>query len=155
MNRETYWIQREPRNEAYDELIDFCASHSRRCSFALQNPKRFSKNCARFLDELTDHLIEVLDQSEWPGTRLTSSTAPVYWFTGTPELAVEIKARVRALYAWISPDLPEDLAFYWPDGSILLGTCSHEKFAFLNLTAEEMEQFKQGVTHVHMERKSG
>jgi hypothetical protein len=41
------------------------------------------------------------------------------------------------------PDLPEDLAFYWRDGSPLLGTSSHERFAFISLAVNELAEFRQ------------
>jgi hypothetical protein len=82
---------------------------------------------------------------EWPGTKLMGHTARVYWYRVTPELIAALKGKVRSLYEWVFPDLPEDLAFYWPDGSGLLGTCSHERFAFVNLAEKEIDEFKQEV----------
>jgi hypothetical protein len=70
-------------------------------------------------------------------------TARVYWYRVTPELIAALKGKVRSLYEWAVPDLPEDLAFYWPDRSPLLGTSSHERFAFVNLAEKEIGEFKQ------------
>jgi len=94
------------------------------------------------LDSLKEHLVEVANQMEWPGTRLTLSPAAVYWYRVTPELIAALKTKVRSLYEWAVPDLPEDLAFYRPDGRALLGTSSHERFAFINLTEKELDEFK-------------
>jgi hypothetical protein len=105
------------------------------------------------LDCLKPHLLEVIDRKAWPGTVLTHSAAPVYWYRVTPELANQLKATVRSIYAWAIPDLPEDLAFYWPDGSTLLGTSSHEQFAFLNLSDEEVDEFRHEVPDVHLEER--
>ena len=90
---------------------------------------------------------------EWPGTRLMGHTAPVYSYRVTPELTAALKGKVRSLYAWLPPDLPEDLAFYWPDGSPLLGTSSHERFAFVNLGEQEIDEFKQEVPGLSLSKK--
>ncbi len=90
---------------------------------------------------------------EWPGTRLMGHTAPVYWYRVTPELIAALKGNVRSLYEWATPDLPEDLAFYWPDGSPLLGSCSHERFAFVNLGEQEIDEFKQEVPGLPLNKK--
>src|SRR6266436_3057547 len=147
MARSKYWIWREPAENDYAQLIEFCAKRCAKCTFVLRGrgSLQFGKNCQQFLASQKVHLLEVADQTEWPGTRLMGHTARVYWYHVTSELIASLKAKVRSLYEWAVPDLPEDLAFYWPDGSALLGTCSHERFAFVNLAEKEVDEFKQEV----------
>jgi hypothetical protein len=89
---------------------------------------------------------------EWPGTKLVGHSARVHWYRVTPELIATLKGKVRSLYEWVLPDLPEDLAFYWPDGSPLLGTSSHERFAFVNLSEEEFDEFNQEVPDLRLNK---
>jgi hypothetical protein len=152
MSKHTYWIYRQPLGIAYQQLIDFCVKRCPWCTFALQNPQQFEKSCYQYLDSLKENLIEVVDQMEWPGTRLTRSAARVHWYRVTPELAVELKARVSGIYAWELPNLPEDLAFYWPDGGALLGTSSHERFAFTNLSNAEAGDFAREVPALRLNK---
>ena len=145
MARSKYWIWHEPTGRDYTQLIEFSAKRSAKCTFVLQRPDQFGESCRQFLDTLKEHLREIVNQTEWPGTNLMGSAAPVHWYRLTPELIAVLQANVSSLYDWAVPDLPEDLAFYWPDGSPLLGTSSHERFAFVNLAKKEMDEFKQEV----------
>ncbi len=152
MARDKVWISREPTGRGYSLLIEFCAKRCPKCTFALQRPLQFGQNCHEFLDSLKEHLIEVANQTEWPGTRLMGFSASVYWYRVSPELIAVLKTKVSSLYEWAVPDLPEDLAFYWPDGSALLGSSSHERFAFLNLTEKGIDEFQQEVQDVRLSK---
>jgi hypothetical protein len=152
MTRSKYWIWQEPAGRDYIQLIEFCAKRCSKCTFVLRGSLQFGKNCHQFLASQKEHLLEVADQTEWPGTRLIGHTAPVYWYRVTPELIAALEGKVRRLYEWAFPDLPEDLAFYRPDGSALLGTCSHEGFAFVNLGEQEIDEFKQEVPGLPLNR---
>jgi hypothetical protein len=152
MNRHKYWVYREPSGSGYDQLIEFCASRASKCSFTLQKPHQFERSCYEFLNRLKQHFLGVVEQAAWPGTVLTRSTAPVYWYRVSSELTDQLKARVRRLYAWAHPTSPEDVALYWPDGSVLLGTSSQEQFAFLNLSDRELDEFRQVVVDIRLEK---
>jgi hypothetical protein len=152
MARDKSWISREPTGRDYSLLIEVCAKRCPKCTFALQRPQQFGKNCHQFLDSLKEQLIEVANQTEWPGTKLMGFSASVLWYRVTPELIAVLKTKVSSLYEWAVPDLPEDLALYWPDGSALLGTSSHERFAFLNLTEKGIDEFKQEVPGVRLSK---
>ena len=149
-----YWIVREPTGLDYTQLIEFCAKRCAKFTFVLQRPKQLREGCHQFLDTLKKDLIEVIDQTEWPGTKLTHSAAPVHWFRLTPESIAVLKAKVSSIYEWLVPNLPEDLAFYRPDGSALLGTSSHERFTFINLAEGEPEEFKQEVPGLRLNKLS-
>jgi hypothetical protein len=115
-------------------------------------PQQFGKNCQQFFESLKESLVEIADQMEWPGTKLTRSSARVHWYRVTPELIAALRVRVSSLYEWLPPDLPEDLAFYRPDGSPLLGTSSHERFVFVNLTGKEVDEFEQEVPDLSLNK---
>jgi hypothetical protein len=152
MARSKYWIWREPAGKDYAQLIEFCAKRCDKCTFVLQRPQQFGESCNQFLGTLQENLLEVVSQSEWPGTKLIGSAATVHWYRLTPEFIAALKAKVSSLYEWAVPELPEDLAFYWPDGSALLGTSSHERFAFVNLDQKEIDEFKQEVPGLRLNK---
>jgi hypothetical protein len=152
MARDTYWIYRQPSGKDYAQLIEFCAKRCPKCTFTMEHPQQFGKNCDQFLASQKGQLIEVANQMEWPGTRLVSSSARVHWYRVTAELIAALRAKVSSLYDWVLPDLPEDLAFYWADGSPLLGTSSHERFAFINLAEKELDEFKQEVPGLRLNK---
>jgi hypothetical protein len=152
MARSKYWIWREPAGSDYTQLIEFCAKRCPKCTFVLQRPQQFGESCNQFLRTLQENLLEVVSQTEWPGTKLMGFAAPVYWYRLTPKLNAALKAKVSSLYEWAVPDLPEDLAFYWPDGSPLLGTSSHERFAFVNLDEKEIDDLEQEVPNLRLNK---
>lgn len=116
----------------------------------LHNRKQVAQSCTQFLDALSEYTVRVVDQKEWPGTKLMRAAVPVFWFRPTPEVVTILKASVQGLYGWIFPNLPEDLAFYWPDGGLMLGTISHERLAFLNLEEEEADAFRREAPHISL-----
>jgi hypothetical protein len=63
-----------------------------------------------------------------------------------------LETTVRGLYEWSVPNLPEDLAFYRPEGSALLGTSSHERFAFINLAEKEIDEFKHELPDLRLSK---
>jgi hypothetical protein len=152
--REQYWINEEPTQLNYSQLIDFCARRCLRFSLAMQRPRQFSSLCYEFLDKLEDNLIEKRKQTEWPGTKLTRTEACVYWYRVNRSLVDQIKNATNGLYEWSVPDLPEDPAFYYPDDGALLRTSSHERFAFIILDHSDFEAFQKEVPNVHLTRES-
>src|ERR1700722_13525635 len=130
MSREQYWINEEPRQLSYLQLIDFCAKRCPKFSLAMQRPRQFSGSCYEFLETLKDNLNEIRKQTEWPGTKLTRTQTFIYWYRVNSSLVDRIKNIANGLYEWRVPDLPEDPAFYYSDDGVQLGTSSHERFAF-------------------------
>ena len=137
MTKTKYRILTEPVGHAYKEAIDTIAPLAASLSFSQQKGLVFNSKCTAFLEKIRDDLVEVSEQSEWPGTRLLNTTAPVCRYRLSPTLTAIVKDSVGGLYDWAYPDFPEDLAFYRADGSVLLGSCSHERFAFLELCDDE------------------
>ena len=150
MAKKKYWIAAEPTGSSYSRLIDFCAKRCPKCTLVVQRPQRFSATRDHFLETLKEHLIEISKQAEWPGTKLTRSLASVHWYSVNRDLVNRIKETTNGLYEWAAPDLPEDLAFYSVDGVALLGTSSHERFAFLVLEDRDLEDFQTEVPNLSL-----
>jgi hypothetical protein len=83
------------------------------CTLVIQRQLQVSVRCHDSLQQLEKDLLEVRKQAEWPGTKLTTTQAFVYWYRTNKHVADLIKTTADRLYAWHVPDLPEDLAFYF------------------------------------------
>jgi hypothetical protein len=78
--------------------------------------------------ELSPYLLREERTSEWPGTQLLRHEAIVRHYKLCKE-SIRVLLKSTRLYAWLSPDLPEDLTFYMPDGIPWLTSIAHENDA--------------------------
>jgi hypothetical protein len=69
--------------------------------------------------------------SHWPGTIIPSKTPAAtivtYELSSITRLFL---AKPGALFAWVAPAYPEDLAFYQRDGRLAFATCSQVRIAW-------------------------
>jgi len=76
---------------------------------------------------------------QWPGTTLLGTrSATLIEYRCTDTLANGLLSLTDRLYGWLRPDLPEDLGFIRADGSVWMAATSHERFAFLDLSSDEL-----------------
>jgi hypothetical protein len=59
----------------------------------------------------------------------------------------------KGLYDFQAPKLPEDLAVYRTDGSVLLGSVAHEHMGWMNLTADEKADRRLGLVELRHQRR--
>lgn len=57
-------------------------------------------------------------------------------------------ATAKGLYDFQAPKLPEDLVVYREDGSVLLGSVAHERMAWMNLAANEINDVRLGLVEL-------
>ena len=86
----------------------------------------FNESANKLETALQPFLIREEYTDEWPGTKLLRSKAKVRHYRLTDE-SLPILAEAPSLYAWLAPNLPEDLAFYATDGRCWLLSSAHEK----------------------------
>ena len=133
----TYDLVNEPVDETYRGLlraaVDGCASFL----FVVRAGIPVAESVHALIDALDPELISASQESEWPGTELLGHTETVYRFTLTNEALEHLASATDRLYAWLQPDLPEDLCFLRSDGSPWLATISHERDGFLVLSQAE------------------
>src|SRR5690606_23334775 len=85
------------------------------------------------LDALADSVMQVQSVATWPGTELLVGRASLYRLRLDARVLHYLSASVSGLYEWQAPTLPEDLACWRPDGSLLLASIAHERDAWLEL----------------------
>jgi hypothetical protein len=98
-----------------------------------------SEAAQALLSELQLHGAAVRRVTEWPGTQLLQGEASLVQLRTSSASAELVSHAAKSLYAWVQPNLPEDLAFLRLDGSPMLFVTAHECDAGLSLTAEEAQ----------------
>lgn len=115
-------------NLSYRELLTFAASNASEFTLVWRKGLEFSQS-ARDIDQaLQPYLIRKEVSSKWPGTELLSGAAVVKRYKVT-EGSLAILHAVDDTFGWISPEYPEDLAFYSGE-KLLFGSIAHEEIAW-------------------------
>lgn len=125
--RSTTFLSTEPRGELYQQLIRLGRTHCATFSLVRRSRLGWSEEAARVVSELAPFLHSEQLSKQWPGTR-SSQAAQVWRWTLTRESA-SILQTAEGLFDWQQPRLPEDLAFYTPNGAVWLCSCAHEGLA--------------------------
>ena len=71
-----------------------------------------------------------MKRNRWPGTILVGHHASVVTYRAAPE-AIPTLVEPGSLFAWRSPEYPEDLSFGTASGTVCLATVSHEALAWV------------------------
>lgn len=142
-----YWLASEPRGPAFEALLNYCATVGCYCSFVDQFPRTKKGREARehFLESAKPHLLGIDDVNSWPGSSVLKGTVPLWRLSLDAGFREVLLAHAKGLYDFRAPKLPEDLAVYRSDGSVLLGSVAHEHMGWMNLTANEMDDVRLGL----------
>jgi len=142
MTRAVYNIVKEPSGDAYRRLIVFCSQHASEMLLVVRQVQNLAASGQSTLSYLEAIGATWVDATEWPGTRLTrGGIARVYHIPINRESVARIASTVDDLYAWLSPEQPEDLCFIRADGEDIFATISHERDAYLTLSDQEYTEF--------------
>jgi hypothetical protein len=128
-----YGFTREPSGGAYQELLEFCSSHSAVATLVIRRYDSLEEDALAVMELLRPFLIETAERSEWPGTRLIGHTATVYSYRVDEALVRALQTSASGLYQWQQPHRPEDLAFLRSDGHPLLVSIAHERDGYLDI----------------------
>lgn len=122
-------IINEPTGKVYHRLLAYLEKNASSFSLVRRDQLDFSASADKLQNALRPFLIRQERTAKWPGSELIGHFAQVAFYRVTPE-AVRVLANAPGLYTWLSPDYPEDLAFYRSDGTCLLASIAHEKDAW-------------------------
>lgn len=149
-----YRIVSEPRLQAFKALLNYCAIEGRKCSlidnFATSRKGRLDRE--QFLQAENLSLIKIELVKAWPGTRVCDAV-PLWSLMFDDCLRDLLIKQSRGLYGLQAPKLPEDLAIYREDGSLLLGTVAHEHLSWMNLTDKEASDELLGLVELTPARR--
>lgn len=132
-----YSFTREPKDDVYQKLIDYALPYCENIVLVIRPSLPMSPAVSDVLNRLAPFLVEAIETSEWPGTKLLDETARVYRYKFTFESAPILKQAAPSLYGWTQPQLPEDLCLMRADGSPWLVSIAHEMDGYLELSVEE------------------
>ena len=119
-------------NIDYGQLLDMAKAEFDSFSLVWRDDFEFSDTALELEDLQKPHLIEEKRTDEWPGTQLESPDAVVRYYDVNDE-TLELLRRVRSVLGWVSPELPEDLAFY-RSGVTAFASVSHEGYGWYTKT---------------------
>ena len=143
-------ITEEPVGSVYLALLAFAVGQRSLFSLVWNDQLQFTPAAAAIASELESQLVSETRGGEWPGTKLLgpSATIRVYRLNASSSSTL---AKAPGLFAWRSPDRPEDLALYTSDGSPWLGSIAHEADAFMYAGAIDIEELRRQVPDLQVE----
>jgi len=127
----------EPRGEIYARLLGLAETEASEAYLIVRSSLPLSERAKAALEQLEPHQVAVRTTSAWPGTTLGGGSALMFMYRMSPALASTLRLAADGLYDWQQPDLPEDLGFIRPDGSVWLASIAHERDAYFELSDEE------------------
>lgn len=140
MTRRATWnITAACKGALYIQLLHAAAPLSAKFGLIVHVPiDRLREPANAVMSRLDPHLITVEHVTEWPGTKTFGGrTEKRFLYRITPDSLHVLATAARDLYAWVNPDLPEDLHLLRQDGSTVLGTIAQEDDGWLELEPEE------------------
>jgi hypothetical protein len=105
----------------------------------------------QFFERVGPWLIAIDEVDRWPGSGVIKGTVALYKYRLESGLVDLLLSTSKGLYDFQAPKLPEDLAIYRADGSVLLGSVAHEHLGWMNLTADEKADSRLGLVELHRE----
>lgn len=143
VNRETYTLLGNIGGQFYKDLLRFALEYCDKFVLVIRPTLELSDDAKSALDKLSTFMHSSSEKSEWPGTELLLGTAKVNEYQFDIKSLDLLLSLSNNIYDWEQPFLPEDLALIRKDGLAFLGSISHEKDAFLNLTEDERKLLKE------------
>jgi hypothetical protein len=129
-------------SELYQALLQSAASLATVIGLIVRSDKvALTPHAVGLLRALAPYLIRTERVAEWPGTRLVGGrTSLHYLYRLTPESLAAISAAADDMFAWVNPELPEDIHFLRTDGTTVLGSIAQEDAVWLELDEDELHE---------------
>jgi len=108
----------------YNELLSAAQETYEEFSLVWRDEFDFNSECESFEASLKPYLLREERTSSWPGTEIFGALATVRFYKVTNG-AIEVLRSIKSYKSFLSPDLPEDLAFY-KSGKVIYGSIAHE-----------------------------
>jgi len=135
--------------DVYERILRFARSEGLPLGLVVvQRQNRLSDSARRVLAALEEQVVSRSQESEWPGTRLVDHAAKVIRFQLNDETVDILVEAADSFFDWEQPELPEDLALLREDGTTWLGSITHERELWFELTADEKRRLLAAVPEV-------
>lgn len=133
----------------YERILDFCAARCPKFSFVTRTMVRskLTPKALSFFDEAKPYVELEQLQSSWPGGGVVGPGDPntVTYLTTSGSSISLLKRRSKSPFDWVHLDLPEDLAFYRPDGSPFFVVIGHERVAYFDASEAERAELERAI----------
>jgi len=134
-----YLFKEDPKNKIYYSLLDFLRTVAKEFILVKRTQLKFDNTAELLLKELSSNLVNKIQASEWPGTKLLGkANAEIFRFKVNLVSIDILKRYSNCLSDWSAPKLPEDLAFFRQDNCVIFGSVIHEKEYWLDLNETEL-----------------
>lgn len=143
--KHTYDLVKEPKDYTYKKLILYALKYCSTFQFIKLHRTHENESVLNIIKKFHPYLISITEASEWPGTKLYSTTATVFQYKFNPESSILLVNSVKSLYSWNQPDFPEDLCLMRSDGSPWLATIAHEKDGYFELTSKQKGELQRAI----------
>lgn len=142
----SYTLLAPTDGSGYETLVRTLSGLCAFCTLAVRDFDRTNETVATFLKKIGKYEVNKVAVQAWPGTQLLGdSTADLHQYRISDDLITLLASEVPSIFSWATPNLPEDLCFYREDGSVMLGTISHERDCFLVISDSELASLQQKV----------
>jgi len=111
-------------DKSFPELLSWASDACSEFSLIWRDECTYSLVAVDFDKQIAPYLLKEKRVKEWPGTELMEEKATMKLYKVCRE-SLDVLRRVSSIYAFISPDYPEDLAFYI-NGEVSFASISHE-----------------------------
>ena len=146
-------IRSEPAGRTYAGIVTLASEVCASFSLVWRDQLPFGRSARSIAQELRGDLIREERTDEWPGTKLLGHQATVRHYR-VAQSSMRVLERAGSLYAWLSPDRPEDLAFYLADGSTWLASIAHEREAWFSDSPGVDALVRQRIPELEVARTS-
>ena len=79
---------------------------------------------------LKPFLLEETKVNEWPGTKVSGPPEHTLRSYKLDRKSIKILSNANSVFSWLSPERPEDIAFYKENKQLWFGSVAHENMAF-------------------------
>lgn len=128
----------QPAGAVLSDLVDAALGACDRLGLMVQPRNNLAESVTTVLERLEPALVLREESSSWPGSELHDGTTATHLvYTLNEKTADVLRRTAPSLYDWVNPNLPEDPHLLRADGSVWLGSTTHEEDAWLQLSSDE------------------
>lgn len=139
MKRKRYTLAKNLNGDDYQSLLDYCTEKGMFFQFVIHSACTLLPRGQELLSKLMPFQVEKTVTSEWPGTKLHGGAVTLWRYSLSRQSMEVVTEETDSVYGWAHPELPEDLSLLREDKSVWLATISHEKDAYFELSALELQ----------------
>lgn len=147
------FITSDPKDDVYQDVIDKAFKYCDEFILVVRKDLFLSSQAKLVLRSLSNSLIEIREQFEWPGTILGGGEPAIVCYFKTDNHAKKILKEVsNSLHSWVQPDLPEDLSFMKGNKLWLVNTSHESSSYFVTEEKEDLEEIL-GIRNLKIKQK--